>query len=136
MCFPYPCTQRLRAEDASRPELPALERSAAELVSLVPPLLAAACAHSQEQPLEEWLLAGGDPPPAAHVASYIAYRESDRDDSQPEGQVRGSGRSCGAARGGGVLEGMCGDLFVGGDEGGGVNGEGSVVALGTVNGAG
>ncbi|KAG2443449.1 hypothetical protein HXX76_001806 [Chlamydomonas incerta] len=88
-CMPPPAEEleRLRAEDASRPELPALEAAAAELVALVPPALAAACAHGQEQPLEEWLLAGGDPPPAAHVASYIAYHEGDRDASQPESQL-------------------------------------------------
>ncbi|KAG2497263.1 hypothetical protein HYH03_004847 [Edaphochlamys debaryana] len=88
-CLPPPAEvlERLRADDPSRPELPPLEGCAAELAALLPPLLTAAGAHPQEQPLEEWLLAGGEPPPAAHVVSYVAYQEADRDSLPPERQI-------------------------------------------------
>ncbi len=42
----------------------------------------------QEQPFEEFLFSGQDPTPAAHVASYIAYNEADRDVTPAERQVR------------------------------------------------
>ncbi|GFR52696.1 hypothetical protein Agub_g15323, partial [Astrephomene gubernaculifera] len=79
--------ERLREEDASRPELSPLEECVGELLQLMPPLLAAAGAHPQEQPFEEFLLGGQDPTPAAHLASYASYHEADCDRMPPERQI-------------------------------------------------
>ncbi|PNH01914.1 hypothetical protein TSOC_012151, partial [Tetrabaena socialis] len=111
---PAEALEALRAEDASRAELPYMEECAGELLQLVPPLLAAACAHpqavphpfmsdarvccAQEQPFEEFLLAGQEPTAAAHVASYVAYHEADQESTPPERQpAQGSdARACAA----------------------------------------
>ncbi|KXZ42796.1 hypothetical protein GPECTOR_117g361 [Gonium pectorale] len=79
--------ERLRADDPSRPELPSLEAAAAEALQLLPPLLSGAGVHPQEQPLEQFLLLGSEPCPAAHIASYVAYHEADRDITPPERQI-------------------------------------------------
>ncbi|GLC49412.1 hypothetical protein PLESTB_000216500 [Pleodorina starrii] len=84
---PADVLERLRADDPSRPELPLLEQCAGEMVQLIPPLLAAAGVHPQEQPFEEFMFAGQEPTPAAHVASYIAYHEADRDVTPAERQI-------------------------------------------------
>ncbi|EFJ50204.1 hypothetical protein VOLCADRAFT_89091 [Volvox carteri f. nagariensis] len=88
-CLPPPADvlERLRGDDPSRPELPLLEECAGEVVQLIPPLLAAAGVHPQEQPFEEFLFSGQDPTPASHVASYIAYHEADRDITPAEHQI-------------------------------------------------
>ncbi|GLI65780.1 hypothetical protein VaNZ11_009396, partial [Volvox africanus] len=88
-CLPPPADvlEQLQREDPSRPELTVLEECAVELVKIIPPLVAAAGMHPQEQPFEEYLFGGRDPTPAAHVVSYITYAEANQDMLPPQQQV-------------------------------------------------
>ncbi|KAG1679511.1 hypothetical protein FOA52_011111 [Chlamydomonas sp. UWO 241] len=71
----------LRCADLMSPELASTEAAAAQLLALVPTLIAASKAFAHELPIEEFLFYGSTPsgqPPAALLAGYVCY-------AQPEG---------------------------------------------------